>query len=153
MAKAKEVMVEVFNNSGGTVLYVSQLNRITRRWDKDNTSKLISVEELKDLINSAGGFQLLNEDLLVKDVAIREELGLPTEEVFLLDNNKIEDLLFNGSIEELREVLATASQTVKDKIVSISVQKDLADMHKIEAIDEALGTQLYNLIKENKSTI
>jgi len=78
MAELKDnLMVDVKNNSTGSVSYYSEFSRMQRKWDKPDSTKKVSLEELRELVSSSGGYELIENFLLIKDIDVREELGLP----------------------------------------------------------------------------
>ncbi|WP_372011322.1 hypothetical protein NBRC13296_12160 [Paenibacillus chitinolyticus] len=144
-----KTMVSVFNNNGGVVFYYSELNRVKRRWDKPNVDKKISLEELKELVNTAGGYELLRDDLLITDIDVREELGLPVEKEYMLDDQGIKELL-GRSQEDLEEVLSNASDAIKEKIAHVAILIQLADLNKIEVIKANTGIDILSAIQQGK---
>lgn len=144
-----KTMVKVFSNSNGAVFYFSELSRTKRRWDKLGSFKNISLEELRELVGSAGGLELLRDDLLIKDIDVREELGLPVEKSYVLDEEGIKSLL-SGSLEELKTTLDNTTETIKENIAQIAVAQKLSDLDKLEVIKDASGVDVLAAIQEAK---
>lgn len=144
-----KTMVAVYSNTNGTVFYHTELNRTKRVWNKIGSSKNISLEELRELVGSAGGYELLIGDLLIKDNDVREELGLPVEKSYVLDEAGIRSLLA-GSLDELQSVLNDTTDTIKENIARIAITDKLADLNKLEAIKDASGVDVLLAIQEAK---
>jgi len=142
-------LVNVINNTNGVVGYYSEYNRIQRRWDKPNSVKKIALEELRELVNSAGGIELLENHLLIKDPQVREELGLPLEKSFMLEEKDIKDLL-KKSVSALKDTLLNTSESIKEKIAHIAVEMKLSDLEKLELIKEHTGIDALTLIQDKK---
>lgn len=153
MARQKQLndkaVIEVFNNSGGVVAYYSELNRINRRWDKPETVRKISLEELKELVNSSGGYELLCEDLLIKEIDVRLELGLPVDPEYLMGEKEIKELL-SQSIHELKSSLSASTKAFKERVAAVAVDVKITDTDKMELIQRHTGVDVYALIKERK---
>jgi hypothetical protein len=149
-ATEKDIMVEVFNNDTGSVSYYSEYNRIKRLWDKPDSVKKIELEEIKDQMNTRGGAVLFQESiLLIKDNAIREELGLSNLPEFLIDNVGVGELL-KKEVEEIKSTLENAPDTIKEKVASIAIEQEIKDMDKIEVVKDITGVDVYSAIKEKK---
>jgi hypothetical protein len=150
MAELKDnLMVEVTNNSTGSVSYYSELTRMARKWDKPNTTKKVSLEELRELVSSSGGYELLENFLLIKDMDVREELGLPVNKEYMLDEKEIKAVL-KKSVEVLENTLENTSESIKDKIAQTAIDTKLSDLDKLEVIQEHTGVDVLFAIKEKK---
>jgi hypothetical protein len=143
------MMVEVFNNSTGSVSYYSELARMHRKWDKPDSKKKISLEELRELVSASGGYELLENHLLIKDVDVREELGLPVDKAYMLDEKDIKALL-KKSVDVLSDTLENTSSSIKEKIAQIAIDTKLGDLDKLEVIQEHSGIDVLSAIKEKK---
>lgn len=150
MAELKDnMMVEVVNNSTGSVSYYSELSRMNRKWDKPNTKKKISLEELRELVSASGGYELLENFLLIKDIDVREELGLPVDKTYMLDEKEIKAVL-KKSVDVLVDTLENTSESIKEKIAQTAIDTKLSDLDKLEAIQEHTGVDVLFAIKEKK---
>lgn len=143
------LMVEVINNSTGSVSYYSELARMHRKWDKPDSKKKVSLEELRELVSASGGYELLESFLLIKDMDVREELGLPVEKEYLLDDKAIKALL-KKSVEVLEETLENTSSSIKEKIAQAAIDTKLSDLDKLEVIKEQSGIDVLTAIQEKK---
>lgn len=142
-------MVEVINNSTGSVSYYSEFSRMTRKWDKPDSKKNISLEELRELVSVAGGYELLESFLLIKDMDVREELGLPIEKEYMLDDKEINSLI-KKSVSTLEETLEIAPVSIKDKIAQAAIDSKLGDLDKLEIIKDHTGIDVLTAVQEKK---
>jgi hypothetical protein len=150
MAELKDnIMVAVTNNSTGSVSYYSDFSRMQRKWDKPNSSKKISLEELRELVSSSGGYELLENFLLIKDVDVREELGLPVNKEYMLDEKEIKALL-KKSVDVLETTLENTSDSIKEKIAQSAIDTKLSDLDKLEVIKDHSGVDVLTAIQEKK---
>jgi hypothetical protein len=150
MAELKDnLIVDVKNNSTGSVSYYSEFSRMQRKWDKPDSSKKIPLEELRELISSSGGYELLEDYLLIKDVDVREELGLPVNKEFMLDEKEIKALL-KKSVDVLDNTLENTSSAIKDKIAQSAIDTKLSDLDKLEVIKEHTGVDVLFAVQEKK---
>jgi hypothetical protein len=143
------MMVEVTNNSTGSVSYYSEFARMHRKWDKPSTKKKIALEELRELVSSSGGYELLENYLLIKDMDVREELGLPVNKEYLLDEKEIKALL-KKSVDALETTLENTSEAIKEKIAQAAIDTKLSDLDKLEVIKEHSGVDVLFAIQEKK---
>jgi hypothetical protein len=150
MAELKDnMMVEVINNSTGSVSYYSELSRIHRKWDKPDSKKKVSLEELRELVSASGGYELLENFLLIKNMDVREELGLPVNKEYMLDEKEIKALL-KKSVDVLETTLENTSDSIKDKIAQAAIDSKLSDLNKLEVIKELSGVDVLFAIQEKK---
>jgi pyruvate-formate lyase-activating enzyme len=143
------MMVEVINNSTGSVSYYSEFSRTVRKWDKPSTIKKISLEELRELVGSSGGYELLENFLLIKDMDVREELGLPVNKEYMLGEKEIKALL-KKSVDVLENTLENTSESIKDKIAQIAIETKVSDLDKLEVIKDHTGVDVLFAIQEKK---
>jgi hypothetical protein len=144
-----KTVVEVFNNSTGSVSYYSELARTTRKWDKPDTKKKIALEELRELVSTSGGYELLENFLLIKDMDVREDLGLPIEKEFMLDDKDIKALL-KKPLTAIEDTLENTSDSIKDKIAQIAIETKLNDLEKLDVIKEYTGVNVLSAIQEKR---
>jgi hypothetical protein len=150
MAELKDnMMVEVINNSTGSVSYFSELSRIHRKWDKPDSKKKVSLEELRELVSASGGYELLENFLLIKDMDVREELGLPVNKEYMLDDKEIKALL-KKSVDTIETTLENTSESIKEKIAQAAIDTKLSDLDKLEVIKEHSGVDVLFAIQEKK---
>lgn len=142
-------MVEVINNSTGSVSFYSEYSRMSRKWDKPGSKKKVSLEELRELVSNSGGYELLENFLLIKDMDVREELGLPVNKEYMLDEKEIKTLL-KKSVDVLTETLENTSDSIKEKIAQTAIDTKLSDLDKLEVIQEHSGIDALSAIKEKK---
>jgi hypothetical protein len=143
------LMVEVTNNSTGSVSYYSEFSRTLRKWDKPNSTKKISLEELRELVGSSGGYELLENFLLIKNMDVREDLGLPVNKEYMLDEKEIKAVL-KKSVDVLENTLENTSDSIKEKIAQSAIDTKLSDLDKLEAIKEYSGVDVLTVIQEKK---
>lgn len=149
MALTDNQKIEVINNSTGSVSYYSEFSRIERRWDKPNSVKKVPLEELRELVNASGGLELLEGYLLIKNLEVREELGLPVEKSYLLEEKDIKDVL-KKSLSVLTDTLQNTTETIREKIAQVAIDSKLGDLDKLEAIKEFTNVDVLAAIQENK---
>jgi hypothetical protein len=143
------LMVEVTNNSTGSVSYYSEFSRTLRKWDKPNSTKKISLEELRELVGSSGGYELLENFLLIKNMEVREDLGLPVNKEYMLDEKEIKAVL-KKSVDVLETTLENTSDSIKEKIAQSAIDTKLSDLDRLEIIKEYSGVDVLTAIQEKK---
>lgn len=143
-----KTLVKVFNNSTGSAGYT--VDNITRKFDKPNSYREIEFKEILNLFNTAGGRELFSEDiLLIKDNTIREELSLHPMDKYVLDEEGIKNL-FNGSDDELEDVLQNCTDLILEKITQVAIELPLNELSKVNLIKNYTGLDIYSVIEESK---
>ncbi|MEK4008340.1 hypothetical protein [Paenibacillus sp. FSL H3-0333] len=142
-----EIKVDVWNNSMGRVSFV--LDDKKYLWDKVGAKKSVDLEVLKELVNITGGYTLLNEELLIKESAIREELGLPVSPGQVLDAKGITELLTKSSVE-IEAVLSDSNSAILEKVAAEAIKQKISDLDKMDVIEKYSGVDVLSAIKELK---
>jgi hypothetical protein len=142
-------LVEVINNSTGSVSFNPGYGRADHRWDKADSKKKIPLDDLRELVNQLGGIELLEGYLLIKDMEVREDLGLSVDKSLILEDKDIKALL-KKPIDKLTDVLENTSESIREKIAHVAIDTKLSDLDKIEVIKEYSGLDVLTVIQENK---
>ena len=124
----------------------------TRLW-AENEVKKITFAELKRVSYLPGGAELLRDYLVIEDPAAIEALnvGIDIQEQpeYLYTENEIRDLLFNGSLDELKDFLDFSPDGGIEIAKQIAVNEELPDMRKRKIISEATGFNINTAIEIN----
>ena len=100
-----EKMVNVTNRNNGFTGYTIPDTGITRSFNIDETKK-IDIEGLKQLQYVPGGEYLLKHFLVINDKSALEVLNMEdVEPEYFYTRKEVEELLKNGSIEQLEDAL------------------------------------------------
>ena len=143
-------IVRVYNNDSGKVGYYSEVNRIRRSWEKIDSFKEITFEELRDLMNTNGGYKLLMDDiLLIKDIDVRKELGLKPLRPYLESEEGIRELLI-GDINELEDALNEMAQNIREKVAHKCIQLNIKNIDVLDLVKKYSGLDVLATIQENK---
>lgn len=143
-----QTIVDVINNSTGAVgLMIDE--RTTKVWALPNENKRLKLSELKQAIDLAGGFTIINDYLLIRDPEIRLELDLPISEEYLMGSKEIAELL-TKTPSEIDHVLCDANENIKEKIAKEAIDQKLGDLDKIEIIEKHSGIKVLSAIQEKK---
>lgn len=141
-----DLIVEVFNDHHSSVGY--KLDRITRSFDI-GTAKKIKMDELYELVNTKGGKFLLEENmLLIKDSSVREALGIKPLTKYSPSTKEIQEMLVNGKIQVLEELLQYCSDTTLEKIVRKAIDLPLENMAKARLIKSYSGIDVISIMQE-----
>lgn len=140
--------ISVVNRAGnGTVIYrIPDMGNLRREF-QDGEEKILTFEELKKLSYIPGGDVLLKEYLTVNDEEALKELGYYPEPEYFYTRDDIVKLMETGSLDEFLDCLDFAPAGVKDSIKTIAVELPLNDVAKRQAIEEKLGFNVDNAIK------
>ena len=148
-----DTLINVRNRNNGTTGYtLADGAKETRLW-AENEIKKITFAELKRVSYLPGGAELLRDYLVIEDPAAIEalNLGIDIQEQpeYLYTENEIRDLLFNGSLDELKDFLDFSPDGGIEIAKQIAVNEELPDMRKRKIISEATGFNINTAIEIN----
>lgn len=148
-----DTLINIRNRNNGTTGYtLADGAKETRLW-AENEVKKITFAELKRVSYLPGGAELLRDYLVIEDPAAIEALnvGIDIQEQpeYLYTENEIRDLLFNGSLDELKDFLDFSPDGGIEIAKQIAVNEELPDMRKRKIISEATGFNINTAIEIN----
>ena len=144
----KENLVEVTNRNNGTTGYTLS-NGLHRNFNIGETKK-ISMDELNELNVTPGGEYLLRNYLIINDKAALDFLNMDPEPEYYYTEDKVRQLLLEGSVEQLEDCLNFAPRGVIDLVKSVAVKLEIPDVRKRDLITEKTGFNVGNAIYVNK---
>lgn len=150
MAK-KNVVYSVKNVSAGVVIYKIPEINIRREFMAGETKSGISFEELEKLTYQAGGRELLANYLQIVDKKVLQDLGVTTEPEYFYTEEKIMNIMKNGTLDEFLDLLDFAPIGRLDLIKKFAVSLPLTDTIKIEHILKKTGFDVSKAIRMDKA--
>ena len=145
----EQKLVNVTNRNNGFTGYTIPDTGITRTFNIDETKK-IDIEELKQLQYIPGGDYLLKHFLVINDKSALEVLNMEdVEPEYFYTRKEVEELLLNGSIEQLEDALNFSPDGVIDLIKDIAVKLEIPDTRKRKLISEKTGLNIDSAILIN----
>lgn len=147
----KSTVVKVLNRDNGAVTYsIPEMNGLRRVFYAGET-KEVTLEELEKLSYIPGGMALLQDSLVIKDnpKVIEHILG-HVEPEYSYTKKDVENLLKNGSLDELLDCLDFAPAGVVDLVKTLAVELPVNDVSKREAIFNKTGFNVDNAIRIQK---
>lgn len=139
-------MVEVSNDSFSVVGY--NTDKIKRDFPV-GSKRQITLGEIEEVMNIAGGEVLFRENLLlIKDPKVRTHLGLPDLDEYNLTRDQIRELLSVGNETKLEEVLQYCTDAVLGKIVQESLDMRITSFALADLIQSYSGTDVLSILKE-----
>ncbi len=150
MAK-KNVVYSVKNVSAGVVIYKIPEINIRREFMSGETKSGISFEELEKLTYQAGGRELLANYLQIVDKKVLQDLGVTTEPEYFYTEEKIMNIMKNGTLDEFLDLLDFAPIGRLDLIKKFAVSLPLTDTVKIEHILKKTGFDVSKAIRMDKA--
>jgi hypothetical protein len=141
-------MITIRNNSGGGIYFKNDMG-ILRSWEKPSSIKKISLIELAQALSHKGVYVLFDKGSLIIDEdnagEIREYLGLPELDEYVLTLKEVKDLLHSKDYKELRTILKWSDNYQKDTIVQTAISEKV-DANTISVIKEMTGQDITSLI-------
>ena len=150
MAK-KNIVYGVKNVSAGVVIYKIPEINIRREFMAGETKSGISFEELEKLTYQAGGRELLANYLQIVDKKVLQDLGVTTEPEYFYTEEKIMNIMKNGTLDEFLDLLDFAPIGRLDLIKKFAVSLPLTDTIKIEHILKKTGFDVSKAIRMDKA--
>lgn len=142
--------VKVRNRSGSVVVYKISDSNIKRTF-APGEEKMISKGELIELSYQPGGKTLLANFLQIKDLETIDEVEIKVEPEYHLTEAQIIDLLETGSIDAFKDCLDFAPEGIIDLIKSYSVELEINDSMKRDAIKAKTGFDVTQAILNKKA--
>lgn len=144
-------LISVRNRNNGTTGYtLRDGSKETRLWVEGETKK-ISFGELKKVSWLPGGPELLRDFLVIEDKEALEalQIGVNIEEQpeYFYSEAQIRDLLFNGSLDELKDFLDFSPEGGIEIAKEIAVKEEIPDIRKRDIISEATGFNINTAIE------
>lgn len=140
-------LVEVQNLTDHMVVYISY-NGHRRAFEGQRKMKIPAVE-LRQLVYSRGGLQLIKNFLRIDNKELAEELGVEdTEHEYKWTEEDVVNLLNEGSLDRLKDALDFAPLGIIELIVDKAVNMPVADVNKRKAISEATGKNIEVMIQK-----
>lgn len=142
-------MVKIFSNEL-SVSHIPQGGKgLYWLWEKspyeDECYIEVEAEDFRfEMRNRIGFRRMFAEDgtLFIKDADLIKEFNLSDIDEYILTNDELTELVFNGSVDKLEEFLQYAPQSMIDNIQPICTAKELTDRKKIKLIKEYTGKDL-----------
>lgn len=142
-------IVKVRNRSNSVVVYSVDDLRVRREFMPGET-KMLPLEEMYLLSQKAGGAKIIADYLFIENPAAVEEIAIPVEPEYYLDDKGVIDLLVNGSVEALLDCLDYAPEGVLDLVQKHALDLPLTDTRKIKAIKDKTGFDVALALKHKE---
>lgn len=148
-----EKLISVQNRDFGSVGYtIPDLNNLHREF-QPNEIKKIPYDELFKLSQVPGGEYIINNYLIIHDEEAINELVGEVEPEYFYTEDKIVDLMVNGSLDEFEDCLNFAPKGVLEIIKDVAVKLPLNDVAKRDLILKKLGFSVANAIEITKDDV
>ena len=142
-------LISVRNRNNGFTGYNIPDKGIWRNFAPGETKK-ISLEELQQLQYQPGGEYILNNLLVIQDASALEYLNMQVEPEYNYTEKDIQNLLLNGSIDQLKDFLDFAPQGAIEIAKEIAVKEQIPDVRKRKIISDATGFNIDSAIMVNQ---
>lgn len=148
----KNTKIKVRNRSTATLGYtIPDLNNLRRTYSANET-KEVSFEEIQKLSYKPGGPYMLQHYLVIENLEARNEILGDVEIEYDYTEADVKRLLLHGSLDELLDCLDFAPLGVIDMVKKLSVELELNDLKKRQAIQEKTGFNINSAIMVNQET-
>lgn len=143
-----ESAVRVFNEYGGTVIYVSDA---AKRNIPKGSYRDIPLKELKDLVIRDGRRKLFDKGyLMIKDERVRELLSLEPLGEYNLTRDGMKELLNSGDLRRLETFLQYTSDANLIKLINVAVELPVKDLDSANLIQAYSGRNIIKMIREKE---
>lgn len=149
-AVSDDEVISVTNLSDSPVLYRTPTG-IEREFPPKATFK-IKAGELRELSYDRGGKILLQNYLKVDNISLAREFGVTDDIVeYNWTEEDIDDALTTADIRILLDALDFAPQAIKTRLVNRAVELEIPDINRIQAITDATGLNVFNMIRNKRA--
>ena len=121
-----------------------------RREFAPGESLKMSFDELQKLSFQPGGRELMSNFLQIMEDEVNNELNIPREAEYYMNEQQIVDLLRSGSIEQFEDCLDFAPIGVIDLVKDIAIKMPLTDTVKIQALKDKTGFDVIRALENAK---
>jgi len=145
----EEQYVQVQNLTGQTVAYRINEDNLRRAFGPYET-KQIAYTELKKLYYQPGGPNLIQNFLRIEDKNIALEFGVSEdsfEHEYSWTRDKIDQILTQGSLDELHDALDFAPEGIVDTIIDRALILRINDVNKRQLIQQCTGKNIDKMIE------
>lgn len=147
----KNELIQLTNRDSGVVGYTVPDLGIHRNFAPGET-KEVTVDEIRKLSYLPGGKNILERRLVIKnDILLKEILG-QVEPEYYYSQKEVENLLLNGSLDELLDCLDFAPEGVIDLIKDCAINLKIDNVSKRRAIQNKTGVNISKAIEINDET-
>lgn len=145
----KDTLIKVLNRDNGRVGYsVPEIG--VRRQFMPGETKEIPYHELQKLSWVPGGMALLKDCLVIQNAeALQVIFNGDVEPEYHYTPEDVKELLLHGSLDQLKDCLDFAPVGVIELVKSLSVELEVNDIRKREAILESTGFNVTKAIEIN----
>lgn len=141
-------LISVRNRNNGITGYVLD-NNFNRDFNVGETKK-VPFSELRELQYAPGGQYILNNYLVVENKEALDLLNMEVEPEYFYDEEKVRNMLFNGSIDEFADFLDFAPVGAIEIAKDIAVKEEIPDVRKRDMLSKKTGLNINNAIMINK---
>lgn len=118
-------------------------------WTNINASLDLTLEEIKNILNTPGGRDILENKVIIEDADLVKDLGLDVEPEYYYTENDVENLLANGTVAQLKDTIDFAPEGTISLIVETATKMKLGDRNKLQVIKEMTGANVEQMITIN----
>lgn len=133
--------IKVENRSGKYLVTSIPNTNITFVWVKQGSFVMLTKEEIKELYYQPGG-KLFFDNLIVHDDKLCAELFGNLEPEYFYTEKEIDEILLNGSIEQLEDALDFSPAGGVDLIATRAVELKIPDINKRQVITKFTGRDI-----------
>lgn len=137
--------IKVENRSGKYLVDSIPNTNIKFTWVKQGSFVFLTEGEIKELYYKPGG-KLFFQNLIIHDQKLREELIGEVEPEYYYTQKEIDEILLNGSIDQLRDALDFSPKGGVDLIVNRAIKLKIPDHNKRMVITEFTGHDINSSI-------
>ena len=141
-----QVIVKSFANHKVTLLDTDNNRRISFAPQEEKT---FTAKQIRDLHWKKGNSYILRNYLCVKNEELAREIGVPDDMVeYWYTAKDINDLISkSGNLDEFKDALEFGPEGIRETLVDKSIETEVKDYDKREAVKELTGKDVDTAIK------
>lgn len=142
-------LISVRNRNNGTTGYTLDGGNFHRDFSPRETKK-VPFSELRELTYAPGGQFILDNYLVIEDAGVLDQLSMKVEPEYFYDEDKVRDILFNGSIDAFADFLDFAPAGALEIAKAMAVKEKIFDVRKRDMLSKKTGLNISNAIMVNE---
>ena len=139
-------IIKLTNRDVGPIGYTIEDLRISRTFEANET-KNVTAEEIRKLSYLPAGTYALRNNFIIWNEELVEEILHEVEPEYYYTEKEVKELVLEKSLDEFLDALDFAPASVIDMIKRISLQYEVNDVRKREALKKKTGFDVTKAIE------
>jgi len=152
--RIQDVKVEVKSLVNTHIIYRSEVTNAKRKWTKEGQTKVVPLEEVKEVCQTNGGLRLFKNFLEISRVVDPKNEATVEDVLSLLeiaDEKPLSNIevvkAIRGSKDKLAQLMKKSNQSTRERIAYKAVELKITDLDKIDVLEKYSGINVKERIE------